>query len=145
MRIAFSAFLLVGVTAGASDKGIKAEMVSASVSLFCSTSIADDLKPIVEGEEYLAVAKMSQESLKEATERLNQQWQSVATKHRAAIEQLALTPRLQSVDSGYVELAAKEAWGEIQKQCPAKAKDGGPHEVTTFLKRRIPELKWKKE
>jgi hypothetical protein len=132
----------VGTVAAASDKGLKGEMVSSSVAVFCSTSIAEDLRPIVERQRTLAVAKLSQESLKQETERLNRLWSALRAKHQAELDRLWMTARLNYVSSDYVEVAAKEAWGEIRKKCPPQAKlVDRPDYIVEFLKRRIPELR----
>src|SRR4051812_1039082 len=112
----------LGLSALASDKGLKAEMVDGSVTIFCTTSIAEDMKPIVDGEHHLAIAKMSQESLKQEQSKLNRLWAAVSEKHKAALAQLALTPRLRNVERSYVEVAANEAWGVIAKKCPERVK-----------------------
>jgi hypothetical protein len=130
----------LGLSALASDKGLKAEMVDASVTIFCTTSIAEDMKPIVDGEHHLAIAKMSQESLKQEQSKLNRLWAAVSEKHKTALAQLGLTPRLRNVERSYVEVAGNEAWGVIAKKCPERVKGAEADSVTEFLKRRIPEL-----
>lgn len=132
--------VFVQSTAQASDKGIKSEMVWSSVDLFCSTSIAEDLAPLVSEEQKLPEEKANKAAYQEARHRLDQQWKEVSRKHREAIRGLALTARLNYVPSSYVREAANEAWELIRKKCPARAKRGGPDEVFTFLTRRIPEL-----
>ncbi len=125
----------------ASDKGLKAELVDGAVTIFCATSIAADLAPIVEGEHHLAIAKMSQESLKQQVDRLKQLWAAASAKHKEALGQLGLTARLGAVDAAYRRVAAEEAWIQIEKKCPERAKGGGPDFVLEFFNRRIPELK----
>jgi hypothetical protein len=128
--------------AGASDKGLKAEMVQASVSIFCTTSIAEDLRPIVERERALALKEMSPEGMKRETQENNRLWQALTAKHRGELAQLGLTARLNYVDASYVEVAAKEACSVIRAKCPERAKGvDRPDYVFQFLKRRIPELK----
>jgi hypothetical protein len=143
MRLIVPALILVSaMEAGASDKGLKAEMVWASVSIFCSTSIAEDLRPIVQRERALALKEMSAEGLKRETEENNRLWQALTAKHRAELAQLGLTARLNYVETSYMEVAAKEAWGLIRTKCPERAKQvDRPDYVFQFLKRRIPELK----
>lgn len=134
--------LLVCAEAVASDKGINAEMVEASVTLFCSTSMADDLKPIVERRRHLAISKMSQESLQEEVEENDRLWKAVSAKHQGALGKLGLSARLQSVAPAAVDAAAKEAWKAMKEKCPeqVKAANGWDY-VAEFLRRRIPELK----
>jgi hypothetical protein len=143
MKPSFIVLLLcMGSEAIASDKGINAELVDASVSIFCSTSMADDIKPLVDREHHLAIAKMSQESLREAIEENDRLWAAVSAKHRDALGKLGLTARLKSVAPGVVEAAAREAFAALKQKCPEQVKAAtGFDYVAEFLRRRIPELK----
>jgi hypothetical protein len=135
-------FLGLATEAGASDKGLKAEMVEGSVTVFCSTSIAEDLRPIVQRERTLALKEMSPEGLKRETQENDRLWHALTAKHRGELAQLGLTARLNYVDTGYVQVAAKEAWGVIRAKCPERARGvDRPDYVFEFLKRRLPELK----
>ena len=134
--------LCAGTEAVASDKGINAELVEASVTIFCSTSMADDLKPIVERRRRLAISKMSQESLQEEVEENDRLWTAVSSKHRDALGKLGLSARLTSVAPAALEAAAKEAWKAMKEKCPERVKaSNGWDFVAESLRRRIPELK----
>ena len=133
--------LLVSTASLASDKRLSSELLSTS-SLFCTTTIADDLQPIVDGQHRLMTAKMSQEGLAAAVATMNAQWRTAATKHKAAIAALPLSARLRPyVDTPWLREVAEQTWAEVQRQCPAFAKKHGNADVIhEFWHRRLPEL-----
>ena len=133
--------LLAAPAARASDKGLSAELMTTS-ALFCTTTIADDLQPIVDTQHRLMVAKMSQESLAKQVAKMTAQWRAAAKKHQAAIVALPLTPRLANItETPWLREVADQTWAEVQRQCPAFAKKHGNADVIfEFWHRRLPEL-----
>ncbi len=136
--------LLVSTGSLASDKGLSSELMSTS-SIFCTTTIADDLQPIVDRQHRLMIAKMSQEALAAQIATMKAQWRTAATKHKAAIAALPLSARLGNlVDTPWLREVADQTWAEVQRQCPAFAKKHGNADVIhEFWQRRLPELTWK--
>lgn len=133
--------LSLALPATASDKGLSAEL-RGSAALFCTTTLADDLQPIVDKQHQLAVAKMSQESLAQAQARMAELWRAAAKKHAVAIAAVPLTPRLSHlVDDPWLAGVAQETWADVERQCPAFAKKHGNADVILeFWRRRLPEL-----
>ncbi len=133
--------LSIAAPAEASDKGLSAEL-RASSALFCTTTLADDLQPIVDKQHQLTIAKMSQESLARAQARMAELWRAAAKKHAVAIAAVGLTPRLRNVvDEQWLAGVAQETWADVERQCPAFAKKHGNAEVILeFWRRRLPEL-----
>ena len=138
-------FVMVLCIAGegrTSDKGIHAEMVTGAVSVFCGTSIADDLGPLMDQKKRLARSKVSPEKLKSEQRKMDARWRSVAEKHRVAIEESGLSARLANVrdDSDTLRGAAQDAWEIIQGRCPARAQHASAGAVEEFLSRRLADL-----
>jgi hypothetical protein len=126
----------------ASDKGLSAELMQ-TAPLFCQTTIADDLQPIVDARHRLMKSKMSQESLAEEQATLHALWVALSKKHQAAIAALPLTARLVSLtdNTPWLREVADQTWAEVQRQCPDFAKKHGNAEVIReFWFRRLPEL-----
>ena len=125
----------------ASDKGLTSELITTSV-LFCTTTIADDLQPIVKTRRHLMIAKMSQESLARQLASMKASWRAAAEKHQAAIAALPLTPRLATVaEEPWLREVADQTWAEVQRQCPVFARTHGDAEVIhEFWRRHLPEL-----
>lgn len=132
---------LASTASHASDKGLSSELMTTS-SLFCTTTIADDLQPIVDRQHRLMTAKMSQEGLAAEVAAMKAQWRATSKKHQAAIAALPLTARLANViDTPWLREVADQTWAEVQRQCPAFAKKHGNADVIhEFWHRHLPEL-----
>jgi hypothetical protein len=99
-----------------------AEELRGTADLFCTTSLAVDLWPIVTRERRLAIAKMSEEGMREEHELLAETWRAAAAAHRRAIDGVPLTIRAVDPDEDALRAAANTAWRAVTRRCGAQAK-----------------------
>ncbi len=73
------------------DPAVKAALL-ASTTIFCTTTIGDDLDKVASIRERLRTARMTQEGLAAEHRHIERIWSEVLAKHKKAIAALALTP-----------------------------------------------------
>jgi hypothetical protein len=100
-----------------SDKGINGEIVEGCYKLFCETSIAQDIQPLMEALDNAALKDMSKEGFERFKANQRVGWKKIVERHREAIEQAGLTNRLTSVEGRYRKQASDEAWTKLKKEC----------------------------
>lgn len=115
-------FFLFASEAFTSNKGIDSELISASVQMFCSTRIADDLAPLVELREGMALEKMSENVYRETQSQLSEMQKKIKVKYRKNLSKISLSDRVRASLSDFIPLASAGAWQEIQRKCPKAAK-----------------------
>ena len=115
--------ILFSKEAFTSDKGIKSEIVYASVDLFCSTDLLAEVKPIVDQ----AKDKKSVQPL----------WTDFKAKHKTELAGAEYTDRLANVPESYIKECSVDAWNEMKKKCPQKTKGMNANYLFWFLQHYI--------
>lgn len=120
-----------------SDKGIGSELVESAVGVFCETTIAKDMAPLLSLQKQLARSKVSPEALARAHREMDAAWALVAEKHKEAFARWSLGGRLASLEVTWVDDAAQRAHAEIARRCKRKPPAEAVREV---LRRRVRDL-----
>jgi hypothetical protein len=142
MRVALTVFILVSSSAAqASDKGLRAELITGLVPLVCDTTIAADLAPIVQRQHRLAIAKMSQASLASEVDSMDAAWRAIATTHARALQKTAPSARTRHLvgNDAFLRETVTAALPAIARRCPKKARTD-PDAVLELLVRRLGDL-----
>jgi hypothetical protein len=135
----FAILLFFSSEAFTSDKGIKREIVEGCYKLFCETSIATDIRPLMEALDNASLKDMSTEGFDRFKANQRESWKKIVERHREAIALSGLTNRLTSVEGPYRKQATDEAWIKLKKECrrefdPKARADS----ILTFLNNAFP-------
>lgn len=104
----------------ASDKGLQAELNELSQHCFCETTLASDMRKLMDGVHFLTRARMTQEALAEARSKHDAMWKEIAAAHEKHLE--GFSGRLRNIEPDARREMADIAWKHTRKACPKQTK-----------------------
>lgn len=100
------------------DAGVRDALI-ASTSIFCTTTLGDELEEVVTIRSRLTRARMTQEGLRAEHERIEALWAAATTKHQVALAALTLPPvELRHPDLALAATLAASVALHGKERCP---------------------------